>query len=156
MKTSTLIVFICLLVSGTCSFGQDNATRTKHYNINSSKLALKGYDPVSYFGGTPKTGRKEYVVYHEGILYRFHSKKNKDLFKTDPEKYSPTYGGWCAYAMGNTGEKVEVNIETYKIVDGKLYLFYNKLFNNTLEDWNEDESRLKDNADKNWSSILLK
>jgi len=141
---------------GTVAVGQDKATRTKHFNINSSKLALKGYDPVSYFGSIPITGRKEFVIYHEGVLYRFHTKKNKDLFKADPEKYTPTYGGWCAYAMGNTGEKVDVNIETYKIIDGKLHLFYNKLFNNTLEDWNEDESRLKKTADINWRSILTK
>ena len=62
--------------------------------------------------------------------------------------------GWCAYAMGAKGEKVEVDPETFKIVDGKLYLFYNKFFNNTLESWNKDEARLRSNADKNWSKII--
>jgi hypothetical protein len=55
--------------------------------------------------------------------------------------------------MGKNGEKVEVNPETYKIVGGKLYLFYNRLFNNTLPDWNEDETNLKKKADSSWKRI---
>jgi hypothetical protein len=42
--------------------------------------------------------------------------------------YAPQYGGWCAFAMGNSGEKVTVNPETFKIIDSKLYLFYNAFF----------------------------
>ncbi len=67
--------------------------------------------------------------------------------------YEPQYGGWCAYAMGNSGEKVEVDPETYKIVDGKLYLFYNKYFTNTLKSWNKDEAKLKSKADESWKNF---
>lgn len=74
--------------------------------------------------------------------------------KTSPEKYEPAYGGWCAYAMGETGEKVKIDPETYKIVDGKLFLFYNFWGNNTLEDWNENEKSLKSKADQNWKKIV--
>ena len=55
--------------------------------------------------------------------------------------------------MGATGEKVEVDPETFKILDGKLYLFYNSLFNNTLPKWEKAELELKAKADKNWKSI---
>jgi len=82
--------------------------------------------------------------------YRFASAANRDLFKASPARYQPQYGGWCAYAMGAKGEKVEVDPETFKIVDGKLYLFYNKFFNNTLKSWNKDEAGLKTKADVNW------
>ena len=78
------------------------------------------------------------------------SQANLDVFKKSPEKFEPAYGGWCAYAMGNTGEKVEIDPETYKIVEGKLYLFYNAYFTNTLPKWNKEEKSLKTKADKNW------
>jgi len=56
--------------------------------------------------------------------------------------------------MGKTGEKVEVDPETFKIKDGKLYLFYHTLTNNTLPKWNAEEAGLKAKADKSWSGIF--
>ena len=56
--------------------------------------------------------------------------------------------------MGKKGEKVEIDPETFKIVDAKLYLFYNKFFNNTLKSWNQDEARLKTQADRNWMKFV--
>jgi YHS domain-containing protein len=120
-------------------------------NLNSSGVAVGGYDPVAYFtSGKPVEGNKEYSLTLDGAVYRFASASNRDLFKASPAKYQPQYGGWCAYAMGAKGEKVDVDPETYKIVDGKLYLFYNKYFNNTLKSWNKDEAGLKAKADVNW------
>ena len=55
--------------------------------------------------------------------------------------------------MGATGEKVEIDPETFKIVDGKLYLFYHSFTNNTLNTWTKDEAGLKSKADKNWDKI---
>jgi hypothetical protein len=78
---------------------------------------------------------------------------NLNRFKKDPRQYEPAYGGWCAYAMGKTGEKVKIDPETYKVVNGKLYLFYNFWGNNTLEDWNKNELNLKTSADKKWKQI---
>ena len=77
------------------------------------------------------------------IAQKFSSQKNKDTFLKSPASYLPQYGGWCAFAMGDYGEKVEVNPKTFKIVDGKLYLFYNSLLNNTLKSWNKNEKKLK-------------
>ena len=70
--------------------------------------------------------------------------------KKDPAKYEPVYGGWCAFALGDYGEKVEINPSSFKIIGGKTYLFYNKFFNNTLTSWNKDEANLKKKADQNW------
>jgi hypothetical protein len=52
--------------------------------------------------------------------------------------------------MGASGEKVEIDPETFKIVNGKLYLFYHSWINNTLTRWNKDENNLKTKADNNW------
>jgi hypothetical protein len=72
----------------------------------------------------------------------------------DYKKYEPQYGGWCAYAMGSTGEKVEIDPETFKIENGNLYLFYHTWTNNTLNKWNKEEMKLKAKADKNWQNIF--
>ena len=64
-----------------------------------------------------------------------------------------TGSGWCAYAMGAKGEKVSIDPETFKIINGKLYLFYNSYFNNTLKSWNKNEPTLKAKADVNWKRI---
>lgn len=127
--------------------------RNKHYNIEKSSLALQGYDPISYFLKNPKKGTPTFSYKYKGISYYFSNQKNLDLFKSSPEKFEPAYGGWCAYAMGATGEKVEIDPETYKIVNSKLYLFYNSLFNNTLPKWNANENSLNKKADINWSKI---
>jgi hypothetical protein len=68
-------------------------------------------------------------------------------------KYQPQYGGWCAYAMGADGEKVDVDPETFKLMDGKLYLSHNRFSNNTLKFWNKGETNLKQKADANWQKF---
>ncbi|TAD85744.1 MAG: YHS domain-containing protein [Bacteroidetes bacterium] len=130
-------------------------TRVKHFNLEKSTLAIQGYDPVAYFtDGKAVEGSKAFSVAFDGALYRFKSEQNKQAFKANPAKYEPQYGGWCAYAMGATGEKVEVDPETFKIIDGKLFLFFNKYFNNTLKTWNKDENSLHTKADANWKKII--
>ena len=77
--------------------------------------------------------------------------ENKELLLKNYKTYEPEFGGWCAYAMGNTGEKVEIDPETFKIINGKLYLFYNAYFNNTLKLWNKNEANLLKQANTNWT-----
>jgi hypothetical protein len=55
--------------------------------------------------------------------------------------------------MGAAGEKVEVDPETFKITDGKLFLFYHTFINNTLTKWNKDEPNLHKKADASWSKF---
>jgi YHS domain-containing protein len=125
------------------------ATRQKQYNLEDN-TALSGYDPVSYFSGTPQKGKSSFTYTYLGVKYLFANAANMNTFKSNPARYEPAYGGWCAYAMGTSGEKVEVDPETFKIIDGKLYLFYNAFFTNTLKDWNKDQMNLKKKADENW------
>jgi YHS domain-containing protein len=150
------LVSIFLLFSITILSAQNssNALNLKHYNLKKT-VALDGYDAISFFSNNkPIKGKPSIQASSGGVVYYFSSAKNKDLFLQNPDKYQPQYGGWCAYAMGANGEKVEVNPETFKIVNGKLYLFYNAFFNNTLTDWNKNEAALKNKADKNWKSIF--
>lgn len=142
-----------LILMGSANAQQHQVT-AKHLNLSDTKTAIDGYDVVSYFKNSPTKGKSQFKVSHQGVTYLFANETNKNAFNDNPGKYLPQYGGWCAYAMGKTGEKVEVNPKTYKLIDGKLYLYYNKFFNNTLDSWNEDEKILKQKADKNWLSIL--
>jgi len=129
--------------------------RQKNFNLQKGMVALQGYDPVGYFTQKKAVkGKKEFALNVMGIYYWFASDANRKTFMKDYQKYEPQYGGWCAYAMGKTGEKVGVDPETFKIKDGKLYLFYHTLNNNTLPKWNAEEAGLKAKADKSWSTIF--
>ena len=148
MKHLSLNLF--LLLSLSLSTFQDLPDSINHNN----GIALQGYDPVSYFQGKPKKGIPENTVIHEGVKYFFIDSKNLMSFNTNPEAYIPAYGGWCAYAMGANGDRVDVNPETYKVVNGKLFLFYNAYFNNTLKKWNKNEPELLVRANENWNIFL--
>jgi YHS domain-containing protein len=132
---------------------QADLQRRQHFNVKQN-LAIHGYDPVSYFDGKPQEGKPEIKFVYKNIIYQFASNVNLTKFKQDPDKYEPAYGGWCAYAMGESGEKVKIDPETFTILDGKVYLFYNFWGNNTLEDWKQNEKKLKAAADHNWMNIV--
>ena len=155
IRIHTIISFaacLCLVVNG---YSQDDNQRTRHLNLDDFGLAIQGYDPVSYFSEKgPQKGNKEFSLGYKGAIYYFISPENRTLFRANPEKYEPEYGGWCAYAIGLTGEKVVIDPETYKIIDDKVFLFYNFYFTNTLKKWNQDEARLKRSADTNWEGII--
>ncbi|MBS1950376.1 MAG: YHS domain protein [Bacteroidetes bacterium] len=152
---SKICFLITLMVCATGLMAQSVEVRKKQFNIEESGLALQGYDPVVYFvNNKAAKGKPEISILVEGVIYRFTSEKNKNTFLTNPSKYEPQYGGWCAYAMGSNGNKIEIDPETFKITDGKLYLFYNKFFTNTLKEWNKNEVPLKTTADKNWEIFI--
>lgn len=145
--------FIILLSLSFSTFSQENLRRS-HFNLNKDGVAISGYDAVAYFTKNKAIkGDKKLSVNADGIIYYFSSQVNKDLFLKNWRNYEPQYGGWCAYAMGATGEKVEIDPETFKIVNGKLYLFYHSWVNNTLTKWNKDETNLKNKADAHWTRI---
>ena len=147
----TILLTVCFFVFISTVSAQDVTTlRKKHYNLEGG-LALDGYDAVAYILQKKAIkGSKDQAVFYQGVTYYFSSVANKEEFKKNPSRFEPEYGGWCAYAMGEKGEKVSVDPKTFKIIDGKLYLFYNKFFNNTLTDWNKNEVNLKKKADGNW------
>jgi YHS domain-containing protein len=151
-QKSILILFF--VFASTIGFAQTPSKRAKEFNVEKG-TALQGFDPVAYFVQKKAIkGKKELATTYEGVVYYFSSATNKEAFAKNPASFEPQYGGWCAYAMGSTGEKVEVDPETFKIVDGKLYVFYNAYFNNTLKSWNKDETNLKRKADMNWKKII--
>jgi len=145
------VFFIFLISSSTALFSQQI-----DYNEQKSFVA-NGYDVVAYFSNAAVNGSTKYQSVYDGANYRFSSRKNLDTFKVNPKKYVPAYGGWCAYAMADKGEKVTINPKTFEIRNGKLYLFYNAYFNNTYESWLEEmPAKLIKKADVSWSNIKFK
>jgi YHS domain-containing protein len=149
------IVFLAAtMLMALATMAQSPAKRVATFNL-SDKVAIQGYDPVAYFKQKEAVkGKKEFAVSHQGVIYYFANAADKAAFLKNPSGYEPQYGGWCAFAMGDHGGKVEVDPETFKVLDGKLYLFYNKYLNNTLKSWNKDEASLKKKADNNWDKIV--
>lgn len=153
MIQKSKILLALLLFIATTTLAQPDVLRKKHFNLDKNGVAIEGYDPVSYLTQAKAVeGNKSNSFNYKGVIYYFSSQQNLNLFKASPDKFEPAYGGWCAYAMGNTGEKVEVDPETFKVINGKTYLFYNFYFNNTLKSWNKDENNLMNKANKNWSN----
>lgn len=145
------IIPLILICDTSTVFGQSYPQRN-HFNVKRT-VAIEGYDPVSYFKGTPREGNKDIEYEYKGITYRFSSKENLMDFMKNPEKYEPQFGGWCAYAVGNSAEKVKINPKTFTVVDEKLYLFYNSRNTNTLLFWKENEDQLMGKAEKNWKKM---
>lgn len=117
-------------------------------------LALEGYDPVAYFDDLKATaGSTAITSTYRGITYRFATEPHRQAFNDNPEKYLPAYGGWCATAMAK-GEKVEVDPKSFKVTNGRLFLFYKGLFANAIDDWNKAERKLTGDADNSWGKLV--
>lgn len=115
-----------------------------------SKTALKGYDVVSYFETqTAQKGKKEFSFKYQDVNWLFSSQKNLETFKTNPAKFMPEYGGWCAYAMAD-GQKVGVDPKSFDFKNGKLYLNYNKKIQSK---WRKKQDVYIPKADKFWQKI---
>ena len=77
-----------ILASMVLGFAALAAHAAGESNVDGSGLALKGYDPVSYFvENKPVKGRTEFTAQHEGATYRFASAANRDTFTAAPAKY---------------------------------------------------------------------
>lgn len=150
------IIFSLIVLISFNSFSQKEELIVKYSNLNNKNVAIDGYDPVSYFNNNPLKGKSSIKLKFKGIVYHFANEKNKNLFVASPDKFVPQYGGWCAYALAKNGERMKINPETYKILDNKLYLFYNKFFTNTLNDWNKDEDNMKNKGNNNWNKLIKK
>ena len=98
------------------------------------------------------------VLFAVGILqvisaiYFFASEEHKKLFKEDPDKYAPQYGGFCAFGVAE-GALFPVDINTWQVRDGKLYLNLNP---EVLTQFNAHFEHNIAKAEKNWPHLVKK
>ena len=113
--------------------------------------AIEGFDPVAYFTiGKPTRGKDQFSLEWSGATFKFSSQEHLDLFKAEPEKYAPQYGGYCAYAVSE-GATASTVPEAWTIVDDKLYLNYSR---GVRSRWSEDIPGRVARANANWPDVL--
>ena len=126
------------------------AASAQAVNVNRAGVAVDGYDPVAYFvDGRAEPGSADITAVHAGITYRFATAANRDRFVAEPLRYLPAYGGYCAYGVAN-GYKVKIDPEAFTIVDGTLYLNYDK---GVQQKWRADIPGYIARANAQWKAI---
>ncbi|GAB4181430.1 MAG: YHS domain-containing (seleno)protein [Terrimicrobiaceae bacterium] len=114
-------------------------------------IAVGGYDPVAFFTEKkPVHGDPGIKAEHKGATYLFASKAHRDLFVKNPEKYAPQFGGYCAYGV-SVDALFPVDINTWQVRDGKLYLNLNP---EILKAFNKDFEGNIAKANANWPKVL--
>jgi len=120
-------------------------------NVNNEGVILDGYDPVAFFADNkPVKGDAQFRFTYDGATYQFASKEHADLFKSNPEKYKPQFGGYCAYAV-SLGRVAPIDVNTFSIVDGRLVLQHNE---RAVNGWNKDVQVNLRLADKYWPAVV--
>jgi YHS domain-containing protein len=132
------------------------ATALLAANVNAGEFfekngaALGGYDAVAYFKDSkPAKGSAAHTYEYKGSTFYFSSKANRDAFAAEPDKYAPQYGGFCAFGMSG-GYKAVTAPDAFTVVNGKLYLNYNR---DVQKQWSADVPGFVAKADKNWPAV---
>jgi len=139
---------IALFALGSVASMSGCATRNAISDGEDARLMLRGNDPVAYFTMNQAVrGNPAIRAQHEGLTYRFVSESHRDLFVKAPDRYVPAYAGYCAsgahYAL-----KSNIGADTFKIVDGRLFLFGGE---RSRKHWELDEKENIALGDKYWA-----
>ena len=143
-KTLKTLVLLSSVLVSSLSF----ATITTSTDDND--VILSGYDAVSYFTkAAPTQGVSSISSVYNGAIYHFASEDNRDLFKANPAKYAPQYGGFCAFGT-SISQKIAVNPKIYEVIDGKLFVQSGP---KALELFQPEKADKIATANKNWKEI---
>ncbi|HEX5170772.1 MAG TPA: YHS domain-containing (seleno)protein [Cyclobacteriaceae bacterium] len=122
-------------------------------NIDESGLAVQGFDVVAYHTQEKAIkGDPKFTEWFHGAKYNFTTADNRDLFRDNPRKYLPEYGGFCGYAM-SLGRVRPVNPEIFQLVDGRLILQHTQ---EAYDLFNKDLPNNVVKADNNWPEVESK
>lgn len=148
MKLST--IFKATAIATSLAFSAFTFAADIDVNANTNDIAIKGYDTVAYFtAGKPVEGSSDYTATYKNAIYKFSSEENRDLFKLDPSKYAPQYGGFCAFGV-TMDRKFDTDPSAFKIIDDKLYLNLNA---QVQQRWLTDTEGFIQTAEQNWGDI---
>lgn len=151
------LVFVTMIVLlGTFMAIGVNAQKTdgKYFNnVDDKGVILDGYDAVAFFtDNKPVMGDAAFQFKYQDAIYYFASQQHLDMFKSDPEKYKPQFGGWCAYAV-SLGRIAPINVNTFSIIDNRLVIQHN---DRAVKGWNKDVAGNLSKADKYWPKVSTK
>src|SRR5258708_8276312 len=106
-------------------FGAFGASGKKGEVFAPGGKANKGYDPVAFFKQSkPVMGADSLSYTYKDVQWLFSTREDMDAFKENPEHFAPQYGGFCAFGT-SAGHKAPTEVETWSIVNDKLYFNYN-------------------------------
>lgn len=116
--------------------------------------AVGGHDVVAYHSlvpdAAPVPGDDALEAKYKGVSWIFSSQENLDAFQSDPDRYRPQYGGYCAWAMARN-KLAKGDPTVWHIRDGKLYLNVSlRIKRQWLKNIERDIAR----ANANWPGIL--
>ena len=112
--------------------------------------AVRGYDVVAFHTDKKAIpGNKQYAYQWKDATWLFNSEQHLETFKSNPEKYAPQYGGYCAYGTAD-GHKAPTETDTWTVINGKLYFNYNK---EVQQMWKEDTDGYIKKADSLWPTV---
>ncbi|MEO6970892.1 MAG: YHS domain-containing (seleno)protein [Chthoniobacterales bacterium] len=118
-----------------------------------SRAAVSGFDPVAFFTDAKLVNGSPFITAeYEGATYFFASEEHKKLFTAAPAKYAPQFGGFCAFGVA-LDKLFPVDISTWQVRDGKLYLNLNP---DILKKFNADFAGNVATANKNWPGLVGK
>ena len=138
--------FVAAALAASCC----GSAKAQNPPLAATRVALKGYDPVSYFtDGRPEKGSSEFTFAFDDTTYWFKSAEHRTLFAADPEHYAPQFDGYCAVQVSR-GHKVEADPEAWTITNGKLYVFSGKP---GVPIFQEQPVAIAEKANENWSKL---
>lgn len=148
-----IVAFFSALSSAIVSAAEPPINTLTNSSVWAKKtgIAILGYDTVAYFTqGKPVKGSDKFVTDWMGAKWKFSSQNNLDLFKADPTKYAPQYGGYCAYGVAKK-DLVKIEADQFTIRNGKLYLNYDA---DIQKDWLKDPDGYIKKADALFQQLL--
>ena len=151
MSSMAARIVACLMLLGlaACAATPGHVHRGKVVEEidNQGGLALQGYDPVAYFKeGKPSKGLAAISYKWHGATYQFSSMEDRQAFMTNPERYAPQFGGYCAFAVSR-GTTANGDPHQWAIENDRLFLNNNAL---AMTLWNEDRAGNIEAGDENW------
>ena len=122
------------------------------FNGTYAGIGIKGYDPVAYFSaGRAVKGSEAHTAEHGGVVWRFASAANRDAFLAEPARYTPQYGGFCAWGVAEKGRLFDVDPQNgWTIHGGRLYLNFNADLNAAFR---KDADAYAARADGRWPAL---
>lgn len=116
-----------------------------------SNAAVNGFDTVAFFtDGKPVNGSPFIAADYQGATYYFATEAHKKLFVENPQKYAPQFGGYCAFGVA-LGKLFPVDISTWQVRDGKLYLNLNA---DILQKFNAEFAANTAKAGQAWPGLV--
>lgn len=147
MKLLTPFILALSLLFSFTAAAKDDPIETGTFN----NYAIYGYDTVAYFTQNKAVKGSSKINFEwRGAQWHFSSEENLAMFKSDPEKYAPQYGGYCAYAMSD-GRLVGIDEDAFTITDGKLYLNYSK---SVMKEWRSNAEQFIQEADGHYPTLV--